>query len=53
MCHLRIADFMLVYASGHAMTVTLGPLQDAIKRIAYLYDLPTYPQTLKTRRGNS
>ncbi len=32
---------MLIHASGHTMTVTLEPLQDAIKRIAYLYDLPT------------
>ncbi|MBA8844646.1 cell wall-associated NlpC family hydrolase [Ochrobactrum sp. RH1CCR137] len=32
---------MLIHASGHTMTVTLEPLQEAIKRIAYLYDLPT------------
>ncbi|MFD1198196.1 NlpC/P60 family protein [Brucella gallinifaecis] len=32
---------MLLHASGHTMTVTLEPLKDAIKRIAYLYDLPT------------
>lgn len=32
---------MLIHASGHTMTVTLEPLNDAIKRIAYLYDLPT------------
>ncbi len=32
---------MLIHASGHTMTVTLEPLRDAIKRIAYLYDLPT------------
>lgn len=32
---------MLIHASGHTMTVTLEPLKDAIKRIAYLYDLPT------------
>ncbi len=32
---------ILIHASGHTMTVTLEPLQDAIKRIAYLYDLPT------------
>lgn len=32
---------MLIHASGHTMTVTQEPLQDAIKRIAYLYDLPT------------
>ncbi|WP_105984391.1 MULTISPECIES: NlpC/P60 family protein [unclassified Brucella] len=32
---------MLIHANGHTMTVTLEPLQDAIKRIAYLYDLPT------------
>jgi len=31
----------LIHASGHTMTVTLEPLQEAIKRIAYLYDLPT------------
>ncbi|NKC03448.1 C40 family peptidase [Brucella haematophila] len=35
------APDMLIHASGHTMTVTLEPLQDAIKRIAYLYDLPT------------
>ncbi|MBB5700364.1 cell wall-associated NlpC family hydrolase [Ochrobactrum daejeonense] len=32
---------MLIHASGHTMTVTLEPLREAIKRIAYLYDLPT------------
>ena len=32
---------MLIHASGHTMTVTMEPLHDAIKRIAYLYDLPT------------
>ncbi|OYR10442.1 C40 family peptidase [Brucella grignonensis] len=32
---------MLIHASGHTMTVTLEPLKDAIRRIAYLYDLPT------------
>lgn len=32
---------MLIHASGHTMTVTMEPLNDAIKRIAYLYDLPT------------
>ena len=32
---------MLIHASGHTMTVTLEPLRDAIRRIAYLYDLPT------------
>lgn len=32
---------MLIHASGHTMTVTLEPLKDAIKRIAYLYDMPT------------
>lgn len=31
----------LIHASGHTMMVTLEPLKDAIKRIAYLYDLPT------------
>lgn len=35
------SPYMLIHASGHTMTVTLEPLQDAIKRIAYLYDLPT------------
>ncbi|HWT61456.1 MAG TPA: NlpC/P60 family protein [Ochrobactrum sp.] len=35
------APDMLIHASGHTMTVTLEPLKDAIKRIAYLYDLPT------------
>ncbi len=35
------APDMLIHASGHTMTVTLEPLKEAIKRIAYLYDLPT------------
>lgn len=35
------APNMLIHASGHTMTVTMEPLHDAIKRIAYLYDLPT------------
>lgn len=35
------APDMLIHASGHTMTVTLEPLNDAIQRIAYLYDLPT------------
>lgn len=32
---------MLIHASGHTMSVTLEPLEAAIQRIAYLYDLPT------------
>ncbi len=36
-----VAPDMLIHASGHTMMVTLEPLRDAIKRIAYLYDLPT------------
>lgn len=41
--HVAICEApdMLLHASGHTMTVTLEPLKDAIKRIAYLYDLPT------------
>lgn len=35
------APDMLIHASGHTMSVTLEPLKDAIKRIAYLYDPPT------------
>lgn len=35
------APGMLIHASGHTMSVTLEPLHDAIRRIAYLYDLPT------------
>ncbi|WP_343313174.1 NlpC/P60 family protein [Brucella sp. BE17] len=31
----------LIHASGHTMMVTLEPLKEAIKRIAYLYGMPT------------
>ncbi|MFC0244802.1 NlpC/P60 family protein [Falsochrobactrum ovis] len=33
---------MLIHASGHTMTVTVEPLKEAIKRIDYLYGLPTF-----------
>lgn len=35
------APDMLIHANGHTMTVALEPLKDAIKRIAYLYEMPT------------